>query len=75
MESPKQTLGNPRGRRRAEKVRVQSCNSCDYLTRKMSNIKTHVKNVHRFIEKTPDNPGFTTLFMKNPNAETSDSMM
>ena len=69
MPEPKpvpDTVSHARGRRRAEKVKVQSCNDCDYLTRKMSNIKTHVKNVHKFVERPAGDRGFTTLFMNNP---------
>ena len=39
------------------------CNSCDYSTRKMSNIKMHVKNVHKNVEREPDDRGFTTVFI------------
>ena len=48
---------------RAKKIRTQMCDSCDYSTRKMSNIKMHVKNVHKNVERSPDDRGFTTVFV------------
>ena len=37
--------------------RIHTCNLCDYLTNKMSNIKQHLRGVHKQI----DGEGFTTV--------------
>ena len=50
-------------RRRHGKTRIQQCNFCNYTSKKMSNIKMHVKNVHKRIERGPDDTGFTTVFI------------
>ena len=50
-------------RRRHGKTRIQQCNFCNYTSKKMSNIKMHVKNVHKSIERGPDDTGFTTVFI------------
>ena len=50
-------------RRRWGKKRLQQCNFCDYTSNKMSNIKMHVKNVHKKIPRLPGEQGFTTHFI------------
>lgn len=50
-------------RRRWGKKRVQQCNFCEYSSNKMSNIKMHVKNVHKTIPRLPGEQGFTTHFV------------
>ena len=45
------------------KTRNLQCNFCGYSTQKMSNIKVHVKKVHKRIERGPDDQGFTILFI------------
>ena len=53
------------GRRRnhPDKTRNLQCNFCGYSTQKMSNIKVHVKKVHKRIERGPEDQGFTILFI------------
>ena len=46
-------------------VRVHQCNFCDYLSPKMSNIKTHLRGKHRNIEMEDIELGFTTHFNDN----------
>jgi len=41
--------------------RIHTCNFCDYLTNKMSNIKQHLRGVHKQIERGPEEEGFTTV--------------
>ena len=50
-------------RRRWGKKRLQQCNFCEYTSNKMSNIKMHVKNVHKSIPRLPGEQGFTTHFV------------
>ena len=45
------------------KTRNLQCNFCGYSTQKMSNIKVHVKKVHKRIERGPEDQGFTILFI------------
>ena len=45
------------------KTRNLQCNFCGYSTQKMSNIKAHVKKVHKRIERGPEDQGFTILFI------------
>ena len=54
-------------RRGASQVRARQCNVCGYITRKMSNMKTHVKNVHKDIKREEGDLGFTNFFIENPN--------
>ena len=42
-------------------TKVHQCNFCDYSTKKLSNIKTHLKGKHRRIELKPGENGFTTM--------------
>ena len=42
-------------------TKVHQCNFCDYGTKKLSNIKTHLKGKHRRIELKPGDNGFTTM--------------
>ena len=42
-------------------ARLHTCNFCDYLTNKMSNIKQHLRGVHKQIERDPGDEGFTTV--------------
>lgn len=42
-------------------ARLHTCNFCDYLTNKMSNIKQHLRGVHKQIERDPSDEGFTTV--------------
>ena len=42
-------------------TKVHQCNFCDYSTKKLSNIKTHLKGKHRRIELKPGDNGFTTM--------------
>ena len=50
-------------RRHPEKTRNLQCNFCAYSTQKMSNIKVHVKKVHKRIERGPEDQGFAILFI------------
>ena len=50
--------------------RIHLCNFCDHLSNKISNIKQHLKGVHRNIELKPGDNGFTTT-IKESNGEKS----
>ena len=41
--------------------RLHTCNFCDYLTNKMSNIKQHLRGVHKQVERAPGDEGFKTV--------------
>ena len=42
-------------------TKIHQCNFCDYGTKKLSNIKTHLKGKHRRIELKSGDNGFTTM--------------
>ena len=44
------------------------CNFCDHISNKISNIKQHLKGVHKNIELKPGNNGFTTT-VKESNVD------
>ena len=44
--------------------RIHLCNFCDHLSNKISNIKQHLKGVHKNIELKPGDDGFTTTIKK-----------
>ena len=52
-------------------ARIHLCNFCDYSSKKMSNIKTHIKGKHRKLNLNPGETGFTTHY--NPGEDFSDS--
>ena len=52
-------------------ARIHRCNFCTYNSKKMSNIKTHIKGKHRNINLEPGDTGFTTHF--NPGEDFSDA--
>ena len=52
-------------------ARIHRCNFCSYSSKKMSNIKTHIKGKHRNLSLEPGESGFTTHF--NPGGEWADS--
>ena len=40
--------------------RIHQCNFCDHISNKMSNIKQHLKGVHKNVELKASDNGFTT---------------
>ena len=50
-------------------ARIHRCNFCSYSSKKMSNIKTHIKGKHRKLNLEPGDIGFTTHF--NPGEDLS----
>ena len=44
--------------------RIHQCNFCDHISNKMSNIKQHLKGVHKNVELKAGDNGFTTTGKK-----------
>ena len=49
--------------------RIHQCNFCDHISNKMSNIKQHLKGVHKNVELKAGDNGFTTTVKENSGGE------